>query len=426
MSVRRLVRRLVRRGPSPPTHPPRLPRLVCAVYRSAPCVVRVAAWEVASCSMAGNTVLEVHKLTFRHERNGEKQVSNVSFKLRSGRTFGVLGGNECGKTTLAMLILGNLVPEAGSVRVFGESVVAHARTPHWLFWSRILLSAWMVVAALLAGLQPRLLMYLMHYKSWALPLLLLILEVTHHAHRILSAGGSGGGTSGDSVEEATETGRAPTSMLARGVAYISSEHDGGQKLPPEATIEDVIARDMPFPFGLTEAEKRRMKREEVLAALKASGFQMMKESGTPVGSPEEYLDEGLMVHGLSGGQRHLIYMLSVLASRPRLLICDDCLCGLDIDRQSSMLTMLQKLQLEFGMAILYLPVDLTSFTVVAHDAAFMKYGRFIEQGAAQDLLQEPQRKDTKIYLQLASENEERSRGKNLRQAYQKGESVFAL
>ena len=63
---------------------------------------------------------------------------------------------------------------------------------------------------------------------------------------------------------------------------------------------------------------------------------------------------------------------------------------------------------------------------MAHDAAFMKYGRFIEQGTAQDLLQEPQRKDTKIYLQLASENEERSRGKNLRQAYQKGESVFAL
>lgn len=30
--------------------------------------------------------------------------------------------------------------------------------------------------------------------------------------------------------------------------------------------------------------------------------------------------------------------------QPRLLICDEMLCGLDIDRQSSMLTMLQALQ----------------------------------------------------------------------------------
>ena len=91
-----------------------------------------------------------------------------------------------------------------------------------------------------------------------------------------------------------------------------------------------------------------------------------------------------------------------------------------------MVTMLQKLQLQFGMAVLYLTVDLTSFSLMAHEAAFMKYGRFIEQGDAHELLRDPQRKDTKVYLQLATENEARSHGKNLRQAYQKGESVFAL
>ena len=51
--------------------------------------------------------------------------------------------------------------------------------------------------------------------------------------------------------------------------------------------------------------------------------------------------EGLTCGQLSGGQKHLIYLLGVLASRPRLLICDEALCGLDIDRQSSMLTLLQ-------------------------------------------------------------------------------------
>ena len=82
--------------------------------------------------------------------------------------------------------------------------------------------------------------------------------------------------------------------------------------------------------------------------------------------------DGLTCGQLSGGQRHLIYLLSVLASRPRLLICDECLCGLDIDRQSSMLRLLQRLQMKFGMAIVFLTVDLTSFSLMcAHNAAFM-------------------------------------------------------
>ena len=132
------------------------------------------------------------------------------------------------------------------------------------------------------------------------------------------------------------------------------------------------------------------------------------------------------MEGLSGGQRHLIYVLSVLASRPKLLICDDCLCGLDIDRQSSMIALLQHLQLKFGMAILYMTVDLTSFELMAHDGAFMHKGRLIEQAPAHELLDAPSRRELKIYLQLSRENEERSRGRNLRQAYQKGQSVFEL
>ena len=115
-----------------------------------------------------------------------------------------------------------------------------------------------------------------------------------------------------------------------------------------------------------------------------------------------------------------------LASRPKLLICDDCLCGLDIDRQSSVVQLLQRLQLKFGMAVLYMTVDLTSFTLMAHDAAFMKHGKFIERGSANELVDAPQRRDTQDYVQASLENEKLSRGKNLRNAFLQGESVFNL
>ena len=209
-------------------------------------------------------------------------------------------------------------------------------------------------------------------------------------------------------------------MRERGVAYISS-HDGGQKLLADATIEEVIARHT-LPATAKEARRR-----EVHAALTASGFQMMTESGTPVGNPTTYLEQGLTCRELSGGQKHLIYMLSVLASRPRLLICDECLCGLDIDRQRSMLQLLQRLQAHSGLAILYMTVDLTSFSLMAHDGAFMKHGRFVEgPKSAHDLIEAPQRKDTQAYIQISEENEARSRGRNLRNAYGKGQSVWDL
>ena len=360
-------------------------------------------------------VLKVERLSFRHEDDGPRQVHGVSFGVKAGRTYGILGGNECGKTTLAHLLMANLVPQAGSVTLFGEEVARRAaKWPRWRTACRMALIACAIAVPLLFYYDPFLVVFLLRRGAWSLPLMLMLLELAaRFAARRQGASGAS--------EAVVESGEAPPAMYARGVAYISSEHDAGQKLPADSTIEEVIGRHMPLPKEAKEARRR-----EVCAALKASGFRLMAESGTPVGTPEDYLADGLKCGELSGGQKHLVYMLSVLASRPRLLICDDCLCGLDIDRQSSMVTLLQNMQLTFGVAIIYMTVDLTSFTLMAHDGAFMKHGRFIETGTAEDLVTAPQRKDTLNYVQCSEENEERSHGKNLRMAYRKGESVFSL
>ena len=363
----------------------------------------------------GLVVLDVKGLSFRHEP-GRPQVDDVSVTLREGQTFGVLGANECGKTTLAQLLLGNLVPESGSVNLLGVPL-GQRRPSRWRFIVHLLLAACAVVVAALAAVHPALLMTLRALGAWSLPLLLMLLEIAHHGHRALWPVRGLAPMPG-----ATDSGRAPASLIANGVAYMSSEHDGGQKLPANQTVEDAIAQDMPLPKA-ARAERRR----EVQAALEASGFRLMTDSGTPVGNPEQYLSDGLKCGELSGGQRHLVYLLSVIASRPRLLICDECLCSLDIDRQSSMLTLLQRLQMRYGMAIVFLTVDLTSFSLMcAQEGAYMRHGKFLERGLAHDIVERPQRKDTQVYVTLSQENEARSHGKNLRAAYQNGESVFAL
>lgn len=334
-----------------------------------------------------------------------RQVDGVSFELRKGKTFGILGGNECGKTTLADLLLGRSAPDEGTVLFDGEPLRSQARA-WWIGYVNALLVLTLAGGLLLGLARPDLLAAALAQGAWSPPLFLLVLRASDWAASRVGSGDK-------------DAGWAPAAMRRRGVAYISSEHDAGQRLPPSVTVEEFIGRQMPLK---DRAERRR----EVLDALHASGFQMFSGE-TPVGNPEQYLADGLTCEQLSGGQKHLVYVLSVLASRPRLLICDEMLCGLDIDRQSSMLSLLQTMQLEFGTAILFLSVDATSVQLMAHEAAFMRKGKLLEvHRRAHELFEEPRERETRSYLTLSRGNEERSRGKNLRNAYQLGESVFNL
>ena len=58
-------------------------------------------------------LLSVEGVIFAHDPAEPKQLDGVSFVLRRGRTLGILGANECGKTTLGQLLLGRLAPGAG-------------------------------------------------------------------------------------------------------------------------------------------------------------------------------------------------------------------------------------------------------------------------------------------------------------------------
>jgi len=304
------------------------------------------------------------------------------------------------------VLLGELGAERGSATVLGALARTNQR-PRWLFITRIVFVVLSVLLCALAVLNPPMLASLVQNGVWSPLLLITILEI---AYRLK--------VSTSSAASVASTGKASDVLRKRGVAYISSEHEGGQKLDGRKTVEDTIAKHMRVP--------KQERRKEVLAALRASGFQLYGEAGVPRGDPEQYLADNLKVGELSGGQRHLVYVLSVLASQPRLLIADEMLCGLDIDRQSNMLGLLQKMQLKYGMAILYLTVDATSFSIIANDGAFMHEGRFVEARPAHLLLEQPEMAETKHYLRLSSDIEERSKGKNLRNAYATGESVFNL
>lgn len=68
-------------------------------------------------------VLEIAGVTksFRGPDGRRLAVDDVSVRLRTGETLGVLGESGSGKTTLARLALGLIEPDRGSVRLLGEA-----------------------------------------------------------------------------------------------------------------------------------------------------------------------------------------------------------------------------------------------------------------------------------------------------------------
>jgi len=70
--------------------------------------------------------LEVEEL--RCTLGGVDAVAGVSFSVPEGPTAGLIGPNGAGKSTLVGLIAGTRLPDAGTVRLFGEDI---SRLPAW-------------------------------------------------------------------------------------------------------------------------------------------------------------------------------------------------------------------------------------------------------------------------------------------------------
>ena len=64
--------------------------------------------------------IEVEDLSKRY--GATLAVDNIDFTVPSGETLGLLGGNGAGKTTTIAMLLGLLIPSAGSIRVLGHDM----------------------------------------------------------------------------------------------------------------------------------------------------------------------------------------------------------------------------------------------------------------------------------------------------------------
>jgi oligopeptide transport system ATP-binding protein len=103
-------------------------------------------------------------------------------------------------------------------------------------------------------------------------------------------------------------------------------------------------------------------------------------------------------HQMSGGMRQRVMIAMALACGPQLLIADEPTTALDVTIQAQILDLMQDLQAEFGMAILFITHDLGVVAEIADRVVVMYGGEAVEQGDVREIFFQPRMPYTRALL----------------------------
>jgi len=161
-------------------------------------------------------------------------------------------------------------------------------------------------------------------------------------------------------------------------------------LDPRYRVEDVIAEPLILHRKIMhESLGRDARRQRVRELLRAVG-----------------MDESAMArypHEFSGGQRQRIGIARALALRPKFIVADEPVSGLDVSVGAQIVNLLQQLQRDFGLTYLFISHSMPVVRYLSSRIAVMYQGKIIEIGSTEQITAQPQHAYTRKLLAATPE-----------------------
>lgn len=173
------------------------------------------------------------------------------------------------------------------------------------------------------------------------------------------------------LAELNSSGRTIRSIRGKDISMIFQEPM--TSLSPVHTIGDQI-REAVF---LHRTKDKKEAQEIALDMLSRVG----------IANPSQRINE--YPHQLSGGMRQRAMIAMALSCHPKLLIADEPTTALDVTVQAQILELIQELQQQFHMAVLYITHDLGVIAEVCHRVAVMYLGKVVEFSSVREIFYHP-------------------------------------
>jgi len=157
--------------------------------------------------------------------------------------------------------------------------------------------------------------------------------------------------------------------------------DPFSSLNPRMRVKDIVAEPIRN-FGLAKSS----------ADLDARVATLLDRVRLPRDAAERW------PHEFSGGQRQRIGIARALACEPDLIICDEAVSALDVSVKAQIVNLLQDLQKELGLALLFISHDLAIVEHMTHRVAVMYLGKIVELAPKRAIFATPKHPYTQALL----------------------------